>query len=342
MLAELERLGGDGAGVGLHVHVSRAGFDSAAHVYRWMKLLHRNRDQLISLARGDPDHWAAFTDKDRAEIVHYAAGGREGAQRYRAINVLNEHTFELRIFASSLDPREVQAALAFVEATVEYSRQLSVADVVARSGWDWSAFRAWLVGQPEYAPLAREIELERVQPEHRRGVAEAATHVRDAARAAGNSRAAGVVRSVVAFGAAVLLWRPAAAGPRGSRPSAPSMPGWRARLAWPAAPSRARMIGHVAVAAGIVVAVVLCSGPVGVLAAAVAGVITPVLVTLLRHLWARGPPWARPVFTAFVVVAVIVAVLAVAGSSARADPGLPGEQAPGVGSALSDAGGWCC
>jgi hypothetical protein len=135
MLAERAQAGATGEDAGLHVHVSREGFTGPAHVYRWMKLLHRNAAQVTTLARRDSWEWAAFTESDRRHVKDYAKGTR-GAARYRAINTLPNHIFEVRVFASSLDRREVQAALGLAAASVEYTRDLSVADIAQAGDWD--------------------------------------------------------------------------------------------------------------------------------------------------------------------------------------------------------------
>ena len=140
---------------GIHVHVSRAGFSSPCHTFRWMKFIYRNEEQVTTVARRRNDVWAAFTDGDRKAVKSYAKGAR--GDRYRAINTRNTDTFELRIFASSLDPQEVQAALAFTAASVEYTRDLTVA-TITNGGWTWPAFVAWLNDRPAYAPLSEQLE----------------------------------------------------------------------------------------------------------------------------------------------------------------------------------------
>ena len=144
------------ANTGIHVHVSRAGFTSPCHAYRWMKFIYRNQPQVTTVARRSSTQWAAFTDDDRKAVKHYAKGAC-GA-RYRAINTNNADTFELRIFASSLDPREVQAALAFAAASVEYTRDLTVDTIANRGGWAWPAFVTWLAERPAYRPLSEQLE----------------------------------------------------------------------------------------------------------------------------------------------------------------------------------------
>lgn len=140
--------------VGIHIHLSRKGFDSPSHIYRWLRLIYRNHDHVIALARRDST-WAKW-DAGHRDHRRAAHGLRTGA-RYQAVNTCPYDTFELRVFASSLYRRQVQAALAFAHATVEYTRHLTVADVVHRRGWEWSRFIAWVADRPEYAPLIDEL-----------------------------------------------------------------------------------------------------------------------------------------------------------------------------------------
>ncbi|GAA0475642.1 hypothetical protein Aca07nite_84590 [Actinoplanes capillaceus] len=156
MLAKLEDAGcSTSEDTGLHVHVSRAGFDSPCHVFRWMKFIYRNRSQVIRLARRSSAHWADFTDADRHAVKHYAKGAH--GERYRAINTGNDDTFEIRVFASSLDMGDVQAALALAVASIEYTRQLSVPRIFT-GGWQWPAFAAWVDTRIAYAPLHRQMQ----------------------------------------------------------------------------------------------------------------------------------------------------------------------------------------
>lgn len=157
MLGELEQSGCNADGNGLHVHVSRAGFTGPAHVFRWMKFIYRNEQQVTAIARRDSGSYAAFRDCDRQQVKCYAKGDK-GQNRYCAINTLNDHTFELRVFASSLDPGEVKAALALASASIEYTRQLTFTDILHSGGWTWSAFARWVGEQSKYAPLKYEME----------------------------------------------------------------------------------------------------------------------------------------------------------------------------------------
>lgn len=156
--------------VGLHVHVSRAAFKSECHLYRWMKFVHRNAEQVMTLARRRNSRWAPFEAHHRGAIKDYVKGPVKGARtdgwggsyvdwdRYQAINPVNRDTLEVRVFRSSLDPSEVQAALAFVAASVEYTRDLDANKIIKERGWAWSSFVDWLKGRDEYRVLLGVLE----------------------------------------------------------------------------------------------------------------------------------------------------------------------------------------
>ncbi|MEU6559416.1 hypothetical protein [Nocardia nova] len=159
LLNRLRLLGAHTDGdVGIHVHVSRAGFSSPAHIYRWLKFVYRNESRVTTLARRESSEWARFDESARANAASHAKGGHDGAYRYQAINVFPADTLELRVFASSLHVREVQAALAFAAASVEYTRGLTAADVARRRGWEWTAFTEWLGTRTEFTCLTTELE----------------------------------------------------------------------------------------------------------------------------------------------------------------------------------------
>lgn len=155
-LDALARMGCDGYENGIHVHVSRAGFDSPAHIFRWLQLIYRNEHAVTAIARRNSDQWASFSRAARRDAKEHAKGSRSGA-RYCAVNVQNYATFEVRVFRSSLDRQEVRAALDLVAASVEYTRNLTVPAILA-GGWTWEGFMEWARERPEYAALVAESE----------------------------------------------------------------------------------------------------------------------------------------------------------------------------------------
>ncbi|MEV2225443.1 hypothetical protein AB0E01_37045 [Nocardia vinacea] len=160
LLGQLAELGCEtDSSVGLHIHASRDGFASSAHIYRWMKILYRNESAVTTIARRS-SHYAPFDQRARAMVKNTAKNPLHalGLSRYQAINPYPRKTLELRVFASSLDVQQVQAALAFTAASIDYTRDLRVADVRA-GAWEWSRFAAWVARQNgRYGPLLAEME----------------------------------------------------------------------------------------------------------------------------------------------------------------------------------------
>lgn len=147
------------SGLGLHVHVSKAAFDSPAHEYRWLLFWYRNAEIMKRLARRTSNEWAAFSPsarKNAKRIAKKESQGREDG-RYVAINPTNPDTYEVRIFRSTLSQQKLLAALALVSGSVEYTRRLDSAGVLRASGWEFDTFATWTAKRPEYAPLTGEI-----------------------------------------------------------------------------------------------------------------------------------------------------------------------------------------
>ncbi|WP_209447274.1 hypothetical protein [Amycolatopsis alba] len=156
LLDDLQAKGCTGDGIGMHVHISRAAFADSFHVYRWMKFVYRNASDVQLLARRHSSY-AAFNDYERV-MVKETCKGERNPPRSLAINTQPEDTLELRVFASSLDIGQVQAALAFADASVSYTRDLTISDLAQRGGWNWDSFTRWLLTHPKYSPLTRELE----------------------------------------------------------------------------------------------------------------------------------------------------------------------------------------
>lgn len=148
--------GASGYGNGIHVHVSRDGFTSASHAFRWMKLIYRNELSVKRIARRSSSEWAPFSHHERGVQKHTCKPVRNRSDacrwsvtRYSAINTTNVTTFEVRVFRGSLRKDEILAALELVHASVEYTRQLTPRAIIAGDGWSWAAFIEWARGQGE-------------------------------------------------------------------------------------------------------------------------------------------------------------------------------------------------
>lgn len=155
-LRQLRQQGASGEPNGIHVHVSRSAFDSEAHVFKWMKLIYRNEEAVIRIARRKSNDWAAFRESERIHTKHLAKkeggrGTRSGnyyPERYSAINCQNRHTFEVRVFRGSLKRSEIMAALELVDASVEYTRTLTIPKIV-NGAWEWEHFMNWAAAQED-------------------------------------------------------------------------------------------------------------------------------------------------------------------------------------------------
>lgn len=157
LLRDLERHGAEvHDNTGIHIHINRNGFSDPIHVFRWLKFIYRNERQVTTISRRSSGEWAEFHPSDRERAKHAAKGDMLG-NRHVAVNTGNPTTFELRVFASSLDTQELKAALAFAAASVEYTRHLKVPDVI-HGGWTWAAFTEWLADRDEFSPLRAEME----------------------------------------------------------------------------------------------------------------------------------------------------------------------------------------
>lgn len=140
---------------GLHIHISRTGFSGGAHMHRFLNLVYSNPEFYSALAGRSSDQWAKFTDIYQKEYRRDANGERipapptsglywevdtkrtfkhkldpnRGSDRYSAVNTLNAHTLEMRIFRGTVNGNTVKAQLDLAHASVEYTRTLSVHDI---------------------------------------------------------------------------------------------------------------------------------------------------------------------------------------------------------------------
>lgn len=158
VVAELREVGASviSSTNGLHIHVSRDGFSSWAHQFRWVKFFYNLEEQLtgdMMLGGRRAESWGSFRQSDRDEqfaILKNQMGRAHGrftrghmARRYAALNLQNDNTIEARVFASTTHPARLRQRLELVMASVEYTRNLTVAEIRA-GGWEWKAFLVWL------------------------------------------------------------------------------------------------------------------------------------------------------------------------------------------------------
>jgi hypothetical protein len=117
---------------GLHIHISRAGFNGGSHQHRFLQLVYNNKDFYEVLAGRSSSHWAKFNDNidpDTGQKSLKHKFQRGGSDRYSAVNTNNRQTLEMRIFRGSLNTRFIKSCIDLAHASVEFTRVMSVPEV---------------------------------------------------------------------------------------------------------------------------------------------------------------------------------------------------------------------
>lgn len=150
---------------GMHVHVNRATFTGPAHLFRFAQLIYKNESTCSSFAGRSNNSYATFHDGYQKGYLANVVKGRAHGSR-GAVNMQNADTVEVRIFKGSLRYQRVLANLEFVNACVEYTRQLTVPDVV-RGGLAWRSFATWILdNRVTYPHLYEYLDLNPTNPNH--------------------------------------------------------------------------------------------------------------------------------------------------------------------------------
>ena len=133
---------------GLHIHLSRNGFSSGAHLHRFIAFVYHNAPYMMKFA-GRKSRFARFNDVytfdeyDRPVFsIKHKVGNpdRHSTERYSAVNTQNKNTIELRFFRGTMKTSGVLSALDLAQAMVEYTRELRLDDVkLGALSWEWFA-----------------------------------------------------------------------------------------------------------------------------------------------------------------------------------------------------------
>jgi hypothetical protein len=112
---------------GLHVHISRTGFSSSGHVWKFAQLILSNQHAWSKLAGRTSSRWASFDSETNG--IMKVLKGEKFPERYCAVNLSNTDTIEVRIFRGSLNERRVRSAIESIDCAIQYTRTLSVHDI---------------------------------------------------------------------------------------------------------------------------------------------------------------------------------------------------------------------
>jgi hypothetical protein len=108
---------------GLHIHVSRDGFSSLAHITRFAMFFARNQRGWTKLANRESNYatWANLRDGEVITKVKFP----HQASHYDAVSLAPANTIEVRIFRPSLAIGRIIGSIELVAATIEYTRERS-------------------------------------------------------------------------------------------------------------------------------------------------------------------------------------------------------------------------
>ena len=160
---------------GLHIHVSRSAF-SKYHLWKFTYFHYANPQFVAAIAGRTSEQWAslgshparrritkpgavdiAVGDDSLAKQVRRKTGTHS---RYTAVNLCNEHTAELRYFASTYDPEVLKGYFDYVKALYAFTNIARVRNRKDNSR-DLSglAFRKWAVESGDYPHFTRLLEI---------------------------------------------------------------------------------------------------------------------------------------------------------------------------------------
>jgi hypothetical protein len=158
---------------GLHIHISRTGFNGGGHMHRFLNLIYSNQDFYQRLAGREESRWATFSDIMRNEVIRDEYGSRVldeygdyqfvtkrdiasklkgfNTERYSAVNTRNQETLEIRIFKGTVNTNTIKSHLDLAHASVEYTRSLTVRDV-REGALAWVKFADYILAHADLYP----------------------------------------------------------------------------------------------------------------------------------------------------------------------------------------------
>jgi hypothetical protein len=156
---------------GIHIHISRTGFNGGAHMHRFLNLIYSNQEFYEALAGRSSSRWAKFDDVDMSHVIRDEDGSytrspvyrtfkqkiMQGGytDRYSAVNTQNANTVEIRIFKGSTNTNTIKSHIDLAHASVEYTRVMSVQEV-KDGGLSAESFIAYIKSNQELYPELNE------------------------------------------------------------------------------------------------------------------------------------------------------------------------------------------
>lgn len=150
---------------GLHIHMSEAAFFgkdgtvNEAHLWRFLRLYYSNPLAWQRFAGRTNSHWSSFdlntgTTTPIADTVKQRKQSGWAGARYMAWNLTNAHTYECRMFRSSINVDRVIGNIEAIHASLDYTRTLTAKDV-HQGALRFDVFAHWLMKGEQYPQAAR-------------------------------------------------------------------------------------------------------------------------------------------------------------------------------------------
>lgn len=133
---------------GFHIHIARAGFESAGHIWKFANLILQNPNSWQKLAGRSGERWATFSMAHNP--VMKVLKGELSPERYVAVNMCNADTIEVRFFRGSLNETRIRSAIESIYLAIEYTRNLSVHQI-NNGGLNFDRFVNFLVNKGFFA-----------------------------------------------------------------------------------------------------------------------------------------------------------------------------------------------
>lgn len=135
--------------VGMHVHISRKPL-SQLTLGKMTEFLNRPENKLfIGFIAGRIDN--SYARMDSGRNVTYPWRNKHGGDRYNALNLNNQNTVEVRLFATPMNYKEFASRLQFVQALVDYCMPAQSNECLKKQT-HYEAFVDWLSSRKRMFP----------------------------------------------------------------------------------------------------------------------------------------------------------------------------------------------
>lgn len=137
---------------GMHVHVTRSYF-SKGEVFKLLEFIDTNQRFVLKMSRRDPAQLRQWARPEGTTMENYyrMRDGNDHDDRYRAVNLENEHTIEFRIFRGTLNIDSFKLNLAFVRTLCGYIKDCSMRETYPSHYCDWLKKHRGVVGNGKLA-----------------------------------------------------------------------------------------------------------------------------------------------------------------------------------------------